>query len=383
MARLRVALVSLYPFDPARVPGGVRAVAVNLAAALRADPDLELHVVCCHSDIPRDEVRREDGLTVHYLSRPRRRVIPNMITGLVPVARRLREIRPDVVNAHGSHYAVAALLAGFTPVWTLHGIAHREREVARSRSLRLSLWLTGLYDRYVLARVRDIIAVSPYVQREYQRLGGRRARWHVIFNPVPERFFAVRGDGRPGRVLMTGTIMPLKDVLTLVAAIERLRDEGQSVVLHVAGRSTDEVYFARVKEYVTAHKLGEHVRFLGLLDHRRLLAELKEARVVALASRQEAAPMSLAEAMAAGRPVVATRVGGVPDLVADGVTGFLVPPGDPAALAERLARILGDEASRRAMGERARKAAERFRASRVAAAYKRVYELAAAYGKAV
>ncbi|HEY65969.1 MAG TPA: glycosyltransferase family 4 protein, partial [Caldilineae bacterium] len=200
--------------------------------------------------------------------------------------------------------------------------------------------------------------------------------------PVPDRFFAVEGDGRPGRVLMTGTITPLKDVLTLVRAIERLRDQGRPAVLHVAGRSTDDDYFARVRAYVANHDLDDRVRFLGLLDQDRLLAEMAEARVIALASRQEASPMSLAEAMAAGRPVVATRVGGVPDLVDDGVTGFLVPPGEPSALAARLDQILTDATLRRAMGVRAREVAARFRASETARAYKAVYELAAAYGRA-
>jgi glycosyltransferase involved in cell wall biosynthesis len=299
-----------------------------------------------------------------------------MITGLGRIAQRLREIQPDVVNAHGSNYAVAALRAGFSPVWTLHGIAHHEQEIAHSWFLRLSLWLTGLYDRYALNRVREIIAISPYVRHEYERLGGRQARWHVIPNPVPERFFAVQGAGQPNRVLMVGAITPLKDVLTLVRAIEQLRDTGQPVALHVAGPAMDHDYFTRVLAYVAAHSLDGQVRFLGLLDKDRLLTELAEAQVVALTSRQEAAPMILAEAMAAGRPVVATRVGGVPDLVADSVTGFLVPPGDAGALAARLTRLFNDAALRREMGLQARQAAGRFRAPQVAAAYRAVYELA-------
>ena len=84
--------------------------------------------------------------------------------------------------------------------------------------------------------------------------------------------------------------------------------------------------------------------------------------------------MAVIEAMAAGKPVVATRVGGVPDLVADGETGFLVPPGDHEAMAGRLGDLLDDAGLRRRMGDRARQIArERFAADSVAAAHRNLY----------
>jgi glycosyltransferase involved in cell wall biosynthesis len=97
--------------------------------------------------------------------------------------------------------------------------------------------------------------------------------------------------------------------------------------------------------------LSAHVRFLGWRrDLERIYAD---AWVVALTSRNEGSPVSLIEAMAAGRPVVATRVGGVPDLVEDR-TGCLVPPGDAEALARATTVLLLDAGRRRTLGEAAR-----------------------------
>ena len=98
--------------------------------------------------------------------------------------------------------------------------------------------------------------------------------------------------------------------------------------------------------------LGASVRFLGW--RRDLERVYADAWVVALTSRNEGSPVSLIEAMAAERPVVATRVGGVPDLVEDGVTGCLVAPGDPEALAEALVALLQDPSAARCSAGSAR-----------------------------
>jgi len=95
--------------------------------------------------------------------------------------------------------------------------------------------------------------------------------------------------------------------------------------------------------------LDGRVRFLGWRrDLERIYADLD---LVALTSANEGLPVSLIEGMAAGRPVVATRVGGVPDLVEDGVTGYLTPSGDPASVAEAVAMLLADPQRRQMMGQ--------------------------------
>jgi glycosyltransferase involved in cell wall biosynthesis len=107
-----------------------------------------------------------------------------------------------------------------------------------------------------------------------------------------------------------------------------------------------------LEEFVRQLGLDGQVRFLGWQrDLERIYADLD---LVALTSANEGSPVSLIEAMAAGRPVVSTRVGGVPDLVENGVAGLLVPPGDPAALAEAMTTLLADPQRRRLMGQAGR-----------------------------
>jgi glycosyltransferase involved in cell wall biosynthesis len=113
---------------------------------------------------------------------------------------------------------------------------------------------------------------------------------------------------------------------------------------------------------------------LGGLDTPRLNEELSAASIVVLPSREESAPMALIEAMAAGAPVVATAVGGVPYLVEEGVVGRLVPPADPPALAAALTDLLRQPALCDRMGKAGQALArERFEPGRVAAQYLALY----------
>jgi len=231
--------------------------------------------------------------------------------------------------------------------------------------------LEGLYDRYAVQHVGDIVAISPYVLQEYS--GRSPARFHRIDNPLPREFFATPDLAEDGRLLYAGTIDERKNVLDLLRALTIVRRQVPAVRLRIAGRTTSPAYNRQVHEYVDAQGLQSNVEFLGLLDKAHLLDEYARCSAVVLASRQETAPMTIIEAMAAGKPVVATRVGGVPDLVEDGHSGFIVEPGDVEGMARCILELLTSLDARRNMGRRARQLAERFRLETVAAQYRQLY----------
>jgi len=140
-------------------------------------------------------------------------------------------------------------------------------------------------------------------------------------------------------------LVPVKDLMTLVGALVRLRDDMPDVHLEIAGDGPER---ARLESEVAARGLSGAVTFLGWRADIR--AVMSGWDVFGLPSREEAFPIAALEAMALGLPVVASAVGGVPELVLDGQTGWLVPPGDPDALAQRLGALLLDPELRRAMG---------------------------------
>jgi glycosyltransferase involved in cell wall biosynthesis len=387
---MRVALLTFYPSEKSIVPGGIRAVSYNLVQSLRAYGDLELHVIHCHSDIAEDRLMREERVTVHYLAMPRQRILPNLVTSIGRIVRAVRAVNPDLVHAHAAHFAYAGVRAGYPTIYTIHGVLPREVKIyTRTLFDRLRYSLLAYYERQALRGVRQVVAISQHVLEEYAPVG--RGAWVRIDNPVSQEFFELAdrsvdescfsmtvggNEARPlgGRVLYVGSIDERKDLLMLLRAMEGLRRQCAGARLVVAGRVNSPEYERRVREYVAAHALGEIVELRGFLDRPGIMAEYERCSVVALPSLEENAPMAVIEAMAAGKPVVATAVGGVPDIVVEGETGFIVPPGDDAAMAHRLGQLLADEELRGRLGRRAREVARaRFHAEQIARRYYELY----------
>lgn len=380
----RIAMVTHYPADPSRLFGGVQAVAARLVAALARLPGLEIHVVHCHSDIAETRIIRQpipeggSPVIVHFLAQTRRRIIPNMTTAIPRIAARLREIAPQIVHAQDSPgFALAALRAGYPVIWSIHGMTALEAQHYRGLFHKLALGLTQYYERRALALTPHITSASAYLRRVY---GDRtRAAWHVIGNPAPPEYFDLPRQPVPGRVLMPATVIPVKDPLTLIAAAALARSAVPDLVVHLSGSAPDPGYAAEVRAAISRLRLTEAVHLLGLLPDSRLRAELSAAAVVALPSRQEVAPMTLIEAMAAGIPVLSTTAGGIPDLVSDGVTGRLVPPADPPALAAALIELLTRPEMAHRLGLAGQTMArERYAADRVAEAFLALYREVAA-----
>jgi glycosyltransferase involved in cell wall biosynthesis len=261
------------------------------------------------------------------------------------IASALRELQPDIVHAHGAHReALGALDAGLPTVVTIHGIIDAEIGLER----RLGKRVRGVMRRRLVAaalrRMRNVILLSPEVEEHY-RAALRHARTWVVENPVHPRFFDTRSDEDPNVVLFSGLLIPRKGIPNLLEAFALLRATLPGAKLRVAGMAT----------------MPEHERELqslvGGIAPEDLAKELARAAVVVLVSKQETLPVAILEAMAAGKPVVASPVGGIPRVIREGETGVLVEHGNPKALADRLAALLDDADLRRRLGTNARRAA--------------------------
>ena len=204
--------------------------------------------------------------------------------------------------------------------------------------------------RPILRRARFVIAASRSLADEARALGARDVRVIPAGVDVPDQ---VGPPERPPHVLYAGRLSPEKGVLELVEAARGLR-----LVVVGDGLLRDRVPHA-----------------IGAVPHAELGAYYERAAVVAIPSRREGYGVVAREAMAYGRPVVASAVGGLLEAVEDGVTGLLVPPGDVAALEAALRRVLADEELGAHLGAAARKRAmELFSHEAEAAALISAYE---------
>jgi glycosyltransferase involved in cell wall biosynthesis len=242
--------------------------------------------------------------------------VPAMLVSFARAARQAAR-DADVVHAHWLPSGLVAVAAGRPFVVQLWGT-----DVALAQHVP---WAA----RRLLRRARRVVCASHELADAARRLGAREVR------VIPNGIDVPAGPGEPDdppHVLYAGRLSAEKGVRELVAAT-------QGLPLVVAGDGP-----------LRAEVPGA----LGMVPHDELLRLYERAAVVACPSRREGFGVACLEAMAAGRPVVASAVGGLRDLVVDGETGLLVPPGDVAALRAALERLLADTGLRERLGRAAR-----------------------------
>jgi glycosyltransferase involved in cell wall biosynthesis len=160
-------------------------------------------------------------------------------------------------------------------------------------------------------------------------------------------------------VIYAGVLTPLKAVHVLIEAFGRVQIDFPDAHLDVVGKAEDRNYATELERRVSWQNLESKVHFLGAVNQRDLAQRIAKARVLVLPSTTEGLPRVLVEAMLCGTPVIATNVGGIPDIMQEGINGYLIPSNDVDALTERLRSVLGDPEID-LMAEGARAFAERF-----------------------
>jgi glycosyltransferase involved in cell wall biosynthesis len=280
------------------------------------------------------------------------------------VARQLREFRPGAVVVQGAHEAAGVLaarrLAGTrTPVVVeVHGDWRAPTRLYGSPARQL---LNPLADRIALSALRRADAVrtvSPYTTGLVRELGIEPAAEFPAFMDFDSFLGPVVPLPSPPAALFVGVLEHYKDVDGLAAAWRLVAPRLPGATLHVVGRGSR----APVVEALVREQRGA-VRWTPGLPPAGVAAALDAATLLVLPSRSEGLGRVLVEALCRGRPVVASRVGGIRDVVEDGVNGILVEPRRPEQLADALVRVLADRALAERLASAARPSAERWLAT--------------------
>lgn len=267
----------------------------------------------------------------------------------------------DIVEA-GENMAVQQLVSAVRPpvVIRCHGNAFAIKrfggtQTGSSDRIARRLQLSGI------RRANAITAVSKFQALEVATdLSVPEEFIHVIPNPVSPSLLSEATKPSPAQsqdrpvVLFTGRIERNKGTLALLQSCERVASEVSEVKYIVSGARHNSIDDRALENSLGRNGTREHVEITGHIPWDRLSDFYRRASVFAMPSYYETFGISVLEAMAFGLPVVASNVGGLPELVEDGVTGLLVPPGDVKALADSLTRLLRDPELRARMGRAGR-----------------------------
>jgi glycosyltransferase involved in cell wall biosynthesis len=359
-------------FTDSRVFGGTEQVVLQLLAGL--DRGRWRPVLLYYREPALEPLvagAREIGVALRAVRPISRR--SDVLGGLVPFVRALRAERAAVYHAHlpaplsGKYGLIAAVLSGVPAVVAT---AHLYTEVPAGIRTELS-------QRLAAVCINRYIAVSNEVAMRLRarfRVPARKVQ--VIHNGIDPSRYCRLPDPRLRASLDAGTGRP---IALCVARLDR--QKGHRHLVEAAAAVPDAV-FVLAGEGEERAALEGQVRALGLVDRFRFLGHradvpdlLAACDVLILPSLFEGLPLSVLEAMAAGKPVVATAVGGTDEAVVHGETGLLVPPADPAALAAAIRAILTDPAMAERLGMAGRARVQReFSVARMTAEVSAVYE---------
>jgi N-acetyl-alpha-D-glucosaminyl L-malate synthase BshA len=229
---------------------------------------------------------------------------------------------------------------------------------------------------YAVGEADAITAVSRFMAVEAEERLGIRKPINVIpnfvdesrFSPAPERVLSVRED-RGLVVIHVSNFRPVKRIQDLIHAMDIVNKEVSGARLMLVGDGPER---HRIERLVSDLGLDEVVLMTGFRSDIPDL--LRCSDVAVLCSETESAPLTLLEALSSGLPVIATRVGGIPEIIEDGVNGFLVPAKDPKSIAERLLALNGDKELRAGLGARARETVlDRYTVEKVIGEYLKIF----------
>jgi glycosyltransferase involved in cell wall biosynthesis len=179
-----------------------------------------------------------------------------------------------------------------------------------------------------------------------------------------------KNDDATCYITYVGRLSYPKDPMTLLLAFEKINKNVPNVNLQYVGEGQ---LSPLLKEFCSRRKLSRNVQFLGKLPHCKTIESIARSTVFVLSSFEEGLPTSLIEAMALRKPVVATSVGGVPEIVRNGVNGFLVPPKAPQQTADILIKLLRNPRIREELGVAAAESVQDYSWDKIARRYEKLY----------
>ena len=356
---MRIAMVGTYPQPQMPSSGGAERVTFILSHALKKLKDVEIDVVAVSEGTKEDYILDDDGVTVHFLSRKKPLFI-SVIREAFAIRRKIKTINPDIVHVHDPTWAFL-FNNSYPLVVTIHGISWKETKFYNG----IKWFIKPRFHEYILRRISHVIAISPYVEEELKKFSNIKR--YMVEDPIDYNFFRIKDEETKGKIIFLGQISKLKDPLTLIKAIEIVRDRIPHVKLDICGRTRDIAYLQMIQKYIKERNLDKEVKILGNLKLKDVERELATCSLLCLPSQEETFGMCIGESMACGKPVIATRVGGVPWMIEDGKSGFLVNPKDPKAMAHHIIKLLEDDNLRLEMGKISRRIAEeRWKPSKIA-----------------
>ncbi len=347
---MKIIQIGPYPLSSDCIQGGVESSVYGLVQELAKS-----HIVDVF-DLPRlgekDRVERYGNLTIHRYANPGTHN-KDAVLRLSEIVRDIVALGPEVCHIHGTGTISKELYFalrnhGLQVMVTVHGLLHEEKKQALLRKPSLK----ALYQFYVQSRderellnaVPRVIVDTAYVEKKLCDYGLKQIpEMNVIPQGIDETFYDIHCTPQSRVLLSVGAISPRKGHAYTIEMFNHLRARGINAKLRIIGSLADKAYYELLRQKIAASPYQADISIEVNLPREELLKAYSEAKLFVLHSREESQGIVFAEAMATGLPIVATKIGGIPYVVADGQSGLLSPFADVATMADNVERLLVDD----------------------------------------
>jgi glycosyltransferase involved in cell wall biosynthesis len=381
---MKVAILCGYMLPRGYIAAGSTTYQVKLTRYLSHIKDIELHIITVNEE---NRQFKKDNLVIHTIKKGKHFSIPYFHPVLLwKIKHKIIEMDPDIVHAISTGFLfsdAAAFLRGKYPtVLTAYGIRAKEVRYYREGYNKFQKFLSYIFssisiinERYVLTKIPNIIVQTPSIKNiiskwtkskihivpsgiEYDKIEEIQSYTTLNLNESPDIFIVVNLEK------IKGVDILIKAIPTVIKAIPNLN-------VYIAGTGPRE---NELKNLVKGLNLEAHVKFLGFISEEDKYQHYKACKIVVVPSRWDCQPFAPLDAAASGKPVVASRIGGIQDTVEDRKTGLLFEPENTDDLADKIVTLLKDERLREDMGKAAKVKAKEYDWSKIAERTLEIYK---------
>ncbi|MPQ48288.1 glycosyltransferase [Marinifilum sp. N1E240] len=347
---MKVLMITSLSTNMDAIQGGVDAVVINLIKGFEYFKDLELRILSLGKSNEDYTKRITDHITIHYLSKsgiPGGNLFYYLFQASKQVRNSIMEFNPDIIHVQGASPILLSLrgINRKNLIITQHGIMAEEIKYQASLQGKLKFWIKKLIEQFYFTSFTNFTFISEknreflIKKKQIQDITGE-----LIYNPVNPSFFDVKNkNGRTKKIIYVGVINPRKNLMCLLQAFNQVRNSMENAELMIVGGFTNAKYEQKIKQFIANNNLQNRVHFLGWKTQSEILKIYSEVDLFVLPSLQESLPVSIAEAMAASKPVIATDVGGVSEMITEGKSGFLIESNNFNQLGEYLREAFSEK----------------------------------------
>ncbi len=338
--RVIIAVPAL-PIDINRIKGGVHSALNNLLKGFE-NKNIQIRVISLTREVEKLKIiDYSPNIQIHYINEGSLpfHSLNYLFYGSRIMKKNILEFNPDIIHfEEGNTFLFNGILGLLNRKYllTIHGMAFDEAKRKKKIIDKITWWFNGTVQK--LLTPNNIIHLSEFSKKKH--LTKNKENYMIIPNAVLPFFFSVPSKNKTNnKLLYIGIIDNNKNLIFLLKNLKRLIENDKTFTLEVLGDFSNNDIKILIENYISENKLEKYVNFNGWVTQSNSLIFLENADILVVASQHESLPMVIAESMAAGKVVVSSDVGGIPEMISNNVDGYLYNLSDTNGLFNTLENL--------------------------------------------